>query len=394
MQNKKYFIIGLTVGLLLMTGIAAGFTALQNRFRWNGQVSPDKKISLIYDMLDEYSINAFDREDLMESMYRGLLYGVGDPYTYYFDKEALELFTIQTEGMYVGIGVVVTIDPEDRIVTVVSVFPGTPAEQAGVQPGDKIMQVNGQDMTGKPLEEVTGAVKGPAGTKAAITLYRPLERETLELIVTRASISIPTVSHQMLDGVIGYIRIEGFERVTLNQFIEAFEDLQSQQMRGLIIDVRNNPGGLLDVVAQISNILLPKGVITYTEDKNGQRRFYNSDEKHANLPLVMLVNENSASASEVLSGAVRDLSGGVLVGTKTFGKGIVQNLYPLPDGSAIKVTVAKYYTPNGVCIQGEGLVPDYIVEVAAELSLRAGSLELEEDEQLKKAIDVMWRKMF
>jgi carboxyl-terminal processing protease len=198
----------------------------------------------------------------------------------------------------------------------------------------------------------------------------------------------------MLDGVIGYIRIEGFERVTLGQFIDAFEDLQSQQMRGLIIDVRNNPGGLLDVVTQISNILLPQGVITYTEDKNGQRKFYNSDERHANLPLVVLVNENSASASEVLSGAVRDLAGGALVGTRTFGKGIVQNLYPLPDGSAVKITVAKYYTPGGVCIQGEGLIPDYVVEIAPELSLRAGSLELEEDEQLQKAIEVMWRSMF
>jgi carboxyl-terminal processing protease len=157
--------------------------------------------------------------------------------------------------------------------------------------------------------------------------------------------------------------------------------------------VRNNPGGLLDTVCQIANILLPEGVITYTEDKNGKRRYYNSDQNHLNIPLVILVNEHAASASEVLAGAVRDHGMGVLVGNQTFGKGIVQNLYDLPDGSAVKLTVAKYYTPNGICIQGEGLVPDYIVEVDAATALRAGSLEPEDDAQLQKALEVVWGLM-
>jgi carboxyl-terminal processing protease len=293
----------------------------------------------------------------------------------------------------VGIGVVVTIDPADRSVTIVTVYPETPAERAGLQPGDKFIRVNGQDVVGRPLEEVTSTIKGPVGTMVDLTIYRPLSNETMELTSARESITIPTVSHRMVDGVIGYIRIEAFDRVTLGQFAQALEDLLSQQMRGLIIDVRNNPGGLLETVSQISNIILPKGVITYTEDKNGERRFYHSDNNHLNLPLVVLVNEHSASASEILSGAVRDLAGGKLVGTQTFGKGIVQNLYPLSDGSAIKLTVAKYYTPNGVCIEGEGLIPDYIVEVEPEMSLRAGMLEPGEDVQLQKAIEVMWRLM-
>jgi carboxyl-terminal processing protease len=390
MQDKKYFFIGLVAGLMLMTGITAGYTTLRSHIRWGSQIPPETKISHIYDMLETHSINPYDRDELMNSMYRGMLYGVGDPYTYYFDKEALETFTIQTEGMYVGIGVVVTTDPADRATTIVTVYPETPAQAAGIQPGDKIIRVDNQEMAGKAMSEVIAAVKGRAGTKVRITLYRPSTNETIEVTVDRENISIPTVSHKMLDGVIGYIRIEGFERVTLGQFATAFEDLQSQQMRVLIIDVRNNPGGLLDTVTQIANILLPEGVITYTENKSGERKYYNSDKNHVNMPVVMLVNENSASASEVLSGAVRDLGMGVLVGAKTFGKGIVQNLYPLSDGSAVKITVAKYYTPSGVCIQGEGLVPDYTVEVDPEMSFKAGTLELDEDKQLQKAVEVAW----
>jgi carboxyl-terminal processing protease len=196
----------------------------------------------------------------------------------------------------------------------------------------------------------------------------------------------------MLDGVIGYIRIDQFDRVTLTQFTSALDELKGQQMRGVIIDVRNNPGGLLNTVTDIADILLPEGVITYTEDKSGERKYYNSDESALNLPIVLLVNGNSASASEVLCGAVKDMGRGVLVGEKTFGKGIVQNLYELSDGSAIKVTVAKYYTPNGICIQGEGIIPDYPVEMEGD-SRWLGELEVSEDTQLQKAIDVMWSQL-
>jgi carboxyl-terminal processing protease len=393
MKDKKYFFIGFAAGLILTTGVVAGFTTLRSQLRWGSQIPPETKISRIYDMLETHSINPYDRDELMDSMYRGMLYGVGDPYTYYFDKEALETFTIQTEGVYVGIGVVVTTDRADRLTTVVTVYPETPAESAGILPGDKIIRVNGEDMTGKTMDEVIAAIKGKAGTHVKITLFRSAINDTVDVTVTRESINIPTVSHKMLDGVIGYIRIEGFERVTLAQFTEAYEELQRQHMRGLVIDVRNNPGGLLETVTQIANILLPEGVITYTESKSGERKYYNSDENHANLPLVMLVNENSASASEVLSGAVRDLGAGVLVGEKTYGKGIVQNLYPLSDGSAVKITVAKYYTPNGVCIQGEGLIPDYTVAVDPEMSFKAGMLEPDEDAQLQKALAVIWEKL-
>jgi carboxyl-terminal processing protease len=370
--------------------VFAGYTYVSNRLEWGAKLAPDDKVNAIYDMLDAHSINAYDKDKLLEDMYRGMLSGVGDPYTYYFDKQAYETFTEKTEGAYVGVGIVVTMDPADMTVTLVTVYPGTPAEKAGMLAGDKIIMVNGSDVTGKAMEEVTTLIKGRAGTTVNLTVKRNGADITMD--VYRENISIPTVSHKMMEGVIGYIRIDQFDRVTLAQFTNALDELKGQQMRGLIIDVRNNPGGLLNTVTDIADILLPEGVITYTEDKSGERKYYNSDESALNLPIVLLVNGNSASASEVLCGAIKDMGMGVLVGEKTFGKGIVQNLYELSDGSAIKVTVAKYYTPNGICLQGDGITPDYPVEMDAE-SGWLGQLDETNDAQLQKALDVMWSQL-
>lgn len=393
MQNKKAFFIGLALGLLIMTGAVFGLNEYNKRTRWNGQPQPDAKVTEIFSLLNSYSINSYESDELMENMYRGLLDGVGDPYTYYFDEESLALFSEQTEGVYAGIGMVVWTDTEDRIVTVLTVYPETPAERAGLQTGDKIMAVNGLDVTTSRLEEVTAMTKGKPGTKVTLTVSRPSDDYVFDVGIMRENISIPTVSHKMLDDEVGYIRIEGFERVTYGQFTEAYQDLTNRQMKGLIIDLRNNPGGLMETVTQIANTLLPRGVIVYTEDKAGAKNYYYSDDNHTEVPLVLLVNEGSASASEVLSGAVKDMNAGTLVGAKTFGKGIVQNLYKLSDGSAIKVTVAKYYTPNGICIQGEGIVPDYVVEVDKETAAKAGQLPYLEDAQLLKAMEVMKDKI-
>jgi carboxyl-terminal processing protease len=389
MYKAKMFLIGLLTGVLVMACVFVGYTYIGDRIEWGEDMAPDNKVSTIYDMLDAYSINAYDRDKIMEDMYRGMLSGVGDPYTYYFDKKAYDDFTVQTEGAYVGVGIGVTFDQVDKTVTLITVYPGTPAEQAGMLPGDKIVQVNGTNVVGKAMDEVTAMIKGRAGTTVDLTVTRKDQSEPVNMTVYRENINSPTVSHKMLEGVIGYIRIDQFDRVTLSQFQTALDDLNKQQMRGLIIDLRDNPGGLLSTVTDIADILLPKGVVTYTEDKSGVKKYYNSSESELNLPMVLLVNENSASASEVLCGAVKDMGKGVLVGEKTFGKGIVQNLYELSDGSAIKVTVAKYYTPNGICIQGEGIMPDYPVEMEEG----AERPDEGEDIQLKKAIEVMWNQM-
>jgi carboxyl-terminal processing protease len=389
-KNSQFF-TGMLIGVLLMM---AGFLLFgQIRTLYNlvreRPMAVNDKIDEIMSILNTHSINPFEEDELKESMFRGLLAGVGDPYTTYLDRNTFASFMQSAEGTYGGIGVVVQSDPIDKIVTIHVVFEGTPGASAGLQPGDKFMGINGKDVSSAGLEEVTSLTQGRAGTSVRLTIYRPSEDRLFDVNIVREQINIPTVNSEMLDDNIGYIRISSFDRVTVGQFQEAFDELNDQQMRGLIIDLRNNPGGLLDVVTKITNLLTPEGIIVYTEDVNGNREYIYSDSDYFGLPLVVLVNGFSASASEVLSGAVRDLNVGTLVGETTFGKGIVQNLYPLSDGSAIKVTVAKYFTPGGISIQGEGLTPDYIVEMSSEDAIRISQLEFDEDVQLSKAHEVI-----
>jgi len=364
------------------------FFYLRDNDFWGGKMAPNHKVREIFDVLDKHAINEFDKYELLEYMYDGLVYGLGDPYSAYFDESDLEKFNEQTEGVYGGVGLEVYLEPEDGLVTVFNVYDGTPGDKAGIVPGDKLVGVDGVDVRGKQLHEVTSVTKGTPGTEVLLTVYRPETDDTYDIIIIREVISIPTVSHTM-HGDIGYIYIKSFERITLGQFAQALRELRQNGMTGLVLDLRNNPGGLLDTVAQIGNLLLPRGLITYTENKQGERRYYESDEMSLDLPLVLLINEHSASASEVLAGAVRDLNAGVLVGTKTFGKGIVQNLFNLSDGSAVKVTVSKYYTPNGTSIHDVGIIPDYIIETDEETTRRAGLLDPENDNQLKFAIDLL-----
>ena len=389
--SPHLFWSGMLAGMLML--VAAFFMFGQVRTIYNRvthqPLSVDEKISEIVGVLDTHSINSYKTDDLKENMYRGLVSGVGDPYTTYFDKKSLSAFMQSTEGTYGGIGVVVTSDPKDKLVTVVTAYENAPGAMAGLLPGDKFIKINGMDISSASLDDVTSMTKGQAGTSVRITIYRASEDRTFDVNVIRQKIDIPTIIEKTLPDDIGYIRISAFDRVTVDQFTKAYNNLQSEKMQGLIIDLRNNPGGLLDVVTKIADMLVPEGIIVYTEDKNGEREYNYSDKNAIDVPLVLLVNGNSASASEVLSGAVKDLNVGVLVGTKTFGKGIVQNLYPLSDGSAIKVTVAKYYTPSGVCIQGDGIIPDYVVEMPDEDTARISELTLEEDVQLSKALEVV-----
>ncbi|MCL2352385.1 MAG: S41 family peptidase [Firmicutes bacterium] len=395
MDNRKAFFTGAACMLLLTLAIYSGYGVF--RIVWSRYTSApmdvNAKLSEIYSVLDRHSINDFNKDELREDMYRGLVAGIGDPYSAYFDKTSLESFMQQTEGSYAGIGAVVSVDPDDGKVTIVLPYEGSPSAEAGLIPGDKILKVDGIDVSASSLSDVTSLTKGAPGSKVTLTISRASAGRTFDVTLTRAKIDIPTVSYKMLDNRIGYIRLTAFDRVTTAQYQNALSDLKKQNMKGLVIDLRNNPGGLLDVVCQITDTLVPKGVITYTEDKSGNKDYKYSSGNAIDMPLAVLVNGNSASASEVLSGAVKDYGVGALVGTKTFGKGIVQNLYTLSDGSAVKVTIAKYYTPNGVCIQGEGIIPDYVVDMDADLSLRIPSLTPEEDVQLQKAVEVVNGKL-
>ncbi|NLK21287.1 MAG: S41 family peptidase [Epulopiscium sp.] len=390
MENKKTFLNGLALGMAIIIFVNISFLGFKTVMGMSGgiKLGTNQKVNKIISYLNKFYVDKIDMESLEEGMYRGIVGGVGDPYTVYMDKGQFEDFQIETSGRYAGIGVVVSVDQTDKLITVVSPFEGSPGAKVGLLPGDKIIKVNDFEVTGEDLNEAVSMMKGPAGTKVKVTIYRKNELETFETEITRANIDYPTVSHKMLENSIGYIQIISFDEVTYNQFMDAYKDLQKQEQKAMIIDLRNNPGGLLNVVTKIADQLIPEGLIVYTEDKNGKRDTYMSDANEIKIPLVLLVNENSASASEILSGAVKDHNKGKLVGTTTFGKGLVQSLYPIGDGSAIKITISKYYTPSGICIQGIGIEPDYVVELPEGLRSKL-SLEEDEDSQLKKAIEVL-----
>jgi len=283
-------------------------------------------------------------------------------------------------GSYEGSGVVVGYGEREGEVLFVGPFKDSPGEKAGMEPGDRIIAVDGTDVIGLDIDQIVQLIKGEQGSQVIITVTR--EEETIDIPIIRDVIEIPTVDYRMLEGNIGYIGMSGFDQVTKDQFVEALDDLDGQGQDGLIIDLRNNPGGYLHIVYGIVDELLGKGeLVVYTEDKNGKREELVTENKDSfNKPLVILVNGNSASASEILAGAVKDHEIGTIVGETTFGKGVVQRTFELEDGSAVKITVSRYYTPDGNYIQGVGIVPDVIVEYDPDY---------DGDNQLDKAIEVI-----
>lgn len=390
--NRSKFLQGMIAGVVLVI-LANVFatSVVPVLFKENQVLSQEvskKKIDEIHNYINNFYVEDYDENELEEGMYMGYVYGLGDRYSSYMDKETFNKFMEQTSGIYAGIGAVVS-DSDDGRVLVISPYDGSPAAKAGILAGDIITEVNGLDIRNAGVDSVVAMMKGKEGTKVNLTVYRKTDNSLFDVELTREKITVPTVSYEMLPDSMGYIRISGFEGVTYDQFKHALEDLKSQNMNGLIIDVRNNPGGILEEVAKISDELVPEGIIVYTEDKNGNKEYRNSDSQYLDIPLVLLVNGNSASASEVLAGAIKDYGVGAIVGEQTFGKGVVQSLYPLKDGSAIKLTTARYYSPKGISIHGEGVTPDYVVPMNQELSNRAGSLEFDEDLQLQKAVELL-----
>ena len=316
-----------------------------------------KKTGEIEELINAYYLDEIDGQKVEDTMYTGMVAGLEDPYSVYYSKEELESMEESISGAYSGIGATLTQDPDTGELSVVSCFDGTPAQEAGLQPGDVITGWNGKSVEGIELAELVSKIK--TDPEEQLTLEIERDGENLEVELTRREVQIPTVEYEMLDNQIGYIRLVEFDEVTADQFKEALEDLENQNMEKLIIDVRNNPGGVLQVVCDMLDQLLPEGLIVYTEDKNGNRKEYTSDEEHQfTKPLAVLANENSASASEIFAGAIQDYGIGTIVGTTTFGKGIVQRTFYLSDGTVVKLTVAKYYTPKGHDIHKKGITPD------------------------------------
>lgn len=330
-----------------------------------------------------------DAEALKNGLYQGLFNAL-DEYSQYFTKEEYEeMFNSSIAGSYSGIGATLQQDTETKQVTVIKVQEGSPADQAGMLVGDIIVKADDYKAAGMELSEFVSHLKGEEGTTVNVNVYRESENRYLDMEITRAKLDIATVEHTMLADKTGYIQITEFVENTTSQFEDALEDLKQQGMTGLIVDLRNNPGGMLSSVTDILQDIVPEGMIVYTEDKYHNRQEYvSTGEKTLQVPLVVLVNENSASASEIFAGAVKDRECGTLIGTTTFGKGIVQGLQELSDGSAIKMTTSRYYTPNGICIQGTGIDPDIELEYEF-LGTEDQSYDYSLDNQIQKALEVL-----
>lgn len=389
--QKKDFWKGFGAALVLMAVVYFGgqFLAQMNIALPFG-MSTMAKIRQIEKTLDTYYVEDYDKELAEELMYTGLAAGVGDPYTYYLSADSLAEQMEKNSGHFVGIGVEIYAD-DDGYIVVSSVTPGGPAEAAGILAEDKITEVDGESITGKTAADVSALVKGEAGTDVTLTIFRESTGEVLEKTVTRQDIQVKTVSWRMMDDNIGYIAITNFRENTYSQFKEALDMLEAEGMEKLVLDLRNNTGGLVKSAHEIGEELLPEGIMVYTMDKDGNREDTLCDDVYNDVPLVVLVNGNSASAAEILAGAIQDTGRGQLIGTTTFGKGLVQRLFTLPDGSGLNVTIQKYYTPNGTSIHGVGITPDYEVELPEEYAQQT-NIPAEADTQLQKAVEVLSEK--
>lgn len=351
------------------------------------------KMELLADLIDQYYMNDISVEDMRIGAYKGLLEGLGDPYTCYYTAEEFDALMESTTGTYYGIGAVVQQDVRTMYITIVKPYVDGPAYNAGMLPGDIIYMVDDVDVTGMDIDQVVTMMKGPEGTVVKVTVVRDGEAEPVELTITRGKIEIETIEYEMLDNNIGLVTISSFDEPTPKQFKEGIEELKKQGMKGLIIDLRDNGGGLLDAVVEMLDYLLPKGMIVYTEDKYGHREEYRgTDVEMLEMPMVVMINGNSASASEIFAAAMQDYEAATLVGTTSFGKGIVQTILPLSDGTAVKITISKYYTPNGVCIHGTGVIPDIEVELKDELKQMV-VIPHDQDNQLVIAIDTLLKEI-
>lgn len=354
------------------------------------QKDVEKKAGEIEDLIEQYYYEDVDENAMIEGIYGGMVDGLGDQYSTYFTEEEYASFNESTTGVYYGIGAVLTQNLNTKIVTILHVYPGTPAEEAGVRDGDVIAKVGDIEGDSMELSELVSHIKGEEGTKVHLELIRAGEKDHIELDVERRQIEVPTVQYQMLEGEVGLVQITEFSSSTTEQFSEAVKELQSQGMKSMIVDLRDNPGGVLQSVCAILDEILPEGMLVYTEDKYGSRSEFKSDEKCMNLPMAVLINENSASASEIFAGAIKDYEYGTLIGTTTFGKGIVQTIIPMQDGSAVKVTTAKYFTPKGNYIHEVGIEPD--IELEYEYQGEDETYNPLHDNQVLKALEVLQNK--
>ncbi|MBR1758367.1 MAG: S41 family peptidase [Lachnospiraceae bacterium] len=406
MNNKQFWIGMVTGGVIALVVSFLGFFVLGAGGK--GSIGPGsyngggsnpssdysqvtEKMELLEDYIDSYYLftDRYEDGDLAEGAYKGMFESLNDIYSVYYTVDEYASLMESSSGAYSGIGCYVQLDTQTGDIVLIKPMKNSPSEKAGIHPGDILIAVDGESVVGWDLDKVVALIKGEQGTSVVLTITREGEENPIDISVTRDHIEVETIEYEMLEDKIGYVKIVEFDQVTEGQFDAAVTDLESQGMEKLIVDVRDNPGGDLDCVLGILDRLLPKGELLRIVDKYGYEEEYDSDSKQfVQVPIAVLVNENSASASEVFSGAMKDRGAATIVGTNTFGKGIVQTIFSLRDGSGIKITTAEFFTPSGNTIHGVGISPD--VEVALDESL-VGLTEIphEQDNQLQKAIEVL-----
>lgn len=397
MKSKKRFLQGALCGALAML-LAAGLVSCGARLKKEDDGNKnteeavssetERKLEKLESLIESKFLMKVDEKELQDGIYEGYISGLGDPYSVYYDEEATKSLNESTQGEYDGIGAVLTQDKNTGIITLTQIYEGSPAEKAGLKADDILYKVAGEEVTGIDLTEVVTHIKGEKGTEVELTVLRGETSEEVTVTAIRETIEYPTVSSKMLEDTIGYLRITEFDSVSYDQYVEAYNDLKSQGMEGIVIDLRSNPGGNLNTVCQILDLILPEGKIVYTEDKDGNQQELTSDKEHQiDIPMTVLVNGYSASASEIFAGAVQDYGLGEIIGTQTYGKGVVQQIFDLGDGTCVKLTIAKYFTAKGQDIDGKGITPDITVEYEAD------EVNPEADNQLDRAVEVLREKL-
>ena len=382
-MKSKHIFRGAAISLIL-GAIVLCTTAFSDKYQ-----NVIRKLSMLEGVINEYYVGNVDSYKLQEGIYKGFISGVGDTYSTYYTQKEYDDFKEEASGVYNGIGISMYLESEDNSIVIKEVFEGSPAEAVGLLPNDKIIKVAGKNVSGNDYTIVTSLLVGEKDTEVEMTIFRPSDKKAYEFTLTRGNIIYPTVNFRMLDSDFAYIQIRRFEELTHSQFKTALTKSEAYHAKGIVLDLRDNPGGLLRIAKDIVDELIPEGIIVSTKDKNGKSIEYYADSSYTDIPMVVLINSNSASASEVVAGALKDYGRAKMIGETSYGKGVVQTVIPLSDGSALKLTTSQYFTPKGICIQGIGIEPDVRIDLPIEKLIQRDNLEDTEDDQLQTAIKVL-----
>ncbi|SDF27388.1 S41 family peptidase [Sporomusa acidovorans] len=378
MSRRKIIFGAVLLVLVTFLATAAGFLYLMNA--WSSDIVSTLRVLRAMQVVKSRYVEDVPVDTLMAGSIKGMVNSLNDPHSLYMDAKMYKQFMIETEGSFGGVGIV--IGTKDKQLTVIAPIEGTPGEQAGIKSGDQIIKIDGQDTKELALDEAVNKIRGPEGSKVVLTIMR--DQEVQDYTLTRSNIQIKTVAGKMLDNNMGYIRISMFNENTGNDFVQKLQELEKQGLKSLVLDLRDNPGGLVDECVKVAGQFVPKGPVVSIVTRDGRRETHSSNLETTKYPVAILVNGGSASASEIVAGAAQDTGSGILIGTKTYGKGSVQTVIRLDDGSAIKLTIAKYLTPNDRAINGVGIEPDIKVELPENRN---------RDVQLDKAVEVLKSKM-